>query len=59
MKGMISVSPDSCIFPYIEKPLNSLTWDIWFPLINNNLLLFRLPALCVKFLYNPALPLAS
>ena len=38
MKGMISVSP----------ALISLTSDIWFPLINNNLLLFRLPALCCK-----------
>ena len=31
-KGMISASPDSCIFPYIREVLNSLTWDIWFSL---------------------------
>ena len=37
IKGMISGSPDSCIFPYIEKGLNSLTWDIWFSLINSHL----------------------
>ena len=24
------------------------TWDIWFSLINNNLLVFRLPAFCCK-----------
>ena len=47
VKGMISVNPDSCIFPYMEK-LNSLNWDIWFPLINNNLLMFRPLALCCK-----------
>ena len=31
-----------------RKALNSLTWDIWFSLTNNNLLLLRLPALCCK-----------
>ena len=34
--------------PIHRKALNSLTWDIWFPLINNNLLMFRLPALSCK-----------
>ena len=34
--------------PIHRKSLNPLTWDIWFPLINNNLLIFRLPALCYK-----------
>ena len=31
--------------PLHRKVLNSLTWDIWFSLINNNLLMFRKPAL--------------
>ena len=30
IKGMISMSPDSCIFT--EKMLNSSTWDVWFSL---------------------------
>ena len=34
--------------PIQRKALNSLTWDIWFSLINNNLFMFRLPALCYK-----------
>ena len=28
IKGTVSVSPDSCIFPHIWKVLNYLTWDI-------------------------------
>ena len=28
-----------------RKALNSLTWDIWLSLINNHVLMFRLPAL--------------
>ena len=51
MKLMISVSPDSYISPCIKKALNSLTWDICFCLINNNLLMFRPPALCCKTSY--------
>ena len=35
VKRMISVSPDSYIFPYIEKCIN---WDIWFSLIHSNYL---------------------
>ena len=31
-----------------RKTQNSLTWDIWFSLINNNLFMFGLPALCCK-----------
>ena len=31
--------------PIHRNVLNSLTWDIWFSLINNNFLIFRLPAL--------------
>ena len=29
--------------PYTEKVLNSLTWEVWFPLINSNFLMFRSP----------------
>ena len=36
------------LLPLHRKVLNSLTWDIWFSLINNNLLMLRLPALCCK-----------
>ena len=49
-KGMISVSLDACIFPN-RKVLNSLTWDVWFSLINNNLFKFQLPCLCCKASY--------
>ena len=38
--------------PIHTKALNSLTWEAWFSLINNNVLLFRLSALCCKLLYN-------
>ena len=31
---------------------NSLTWNIWFSLIHNNLSMFRLPVLCYKLLFN-------
>ena len=31
-----------------RKVLNSLSWDTWLPLIDNNLPMFRLPALCCK-----------
>ena len=34
--------------PIYRKVLNSLTWDIWFSLINRNLLMFLLPGLCCK-----------
>ena len=30
IKGMVSVSPNSCIFLYVEKALSSLIRDIWF-----------------------------
>ena len=42
IKEMISMRPGSCIFPYIETLLNSLTWDIWPPLIKSNLSVFQL-----------------
>ena len=51
MKGMISVSTGSCIFPCIEKC--SVPWDIWFSFINNNSLMFQLPARCCKTLSSP------
>ena len=35
-------------FPTHRKGLISLTWDVWFSLIINNLLMFWLPALCCK-----------
>ena len=34
--------------PIQRKAWNSLTWYICFPLINNNLSMFRPPALCCK-----------
>ena len=37
--------------PICRKVLNTLTWDIWFSLINNNLLMFWLPGLCCKSFY--------
>ena len=36
-RGVISVSANSCIFSYIEECL--ITWDVWFSLINSNLLI--------------------
>ena len=36
------------LHPMHRKALNSLTWDIWFSSITNNLLMFRLSALCCK-----------
>ena len=34
--------------PMHRKVLNSLTWDLWFSLINSNILVFWLPGLCCK-----------
>ena len=51
--------PRFLYLPTHRKALNSFTWDIWFSLINNNLLMFRLPALNTKLVYNLRLPLAS
>ena len=45
--------------PIHRKVLNSLTWDIWFSLINNNLLMFRVPALSCKLLYNLTPPCSA
>ena len=49
IKRMISVSTDWHLSMH-RKVLNSLTSDIIFCLINNNLLTSRLPALCCKTL---------
>ena len=42
-----------------RKMLNSLTWNIWFSLINCNLLIFRPPAPCCKLLCNLTPPLPT
>ena len=44
--------------PIHRKYLNSLTWDVWFS-CNNDLLMFRLPALCCNTSVWPDTPLAS
>lgn len=46
-KGMISVSPDLHL-PIHRNDLNSLTWEVWFSLTNNNLLMSWLPSLCFQ-----------
>ena len=48
MKRMISMGLDSLHLSIQRIALNSLTWEVWFSLINNNLLILRLPALCCK-----------
>ena len=45
--------------PIHRKALNSLTWDTWFSLNPNNLLIFRLLTLCYKLLYILTLPPGS
>ena len=45
--------------PMHRKVLNSLTWDIWFSSIYNNLLTFRLPALRCKTPIRPGPYLGS
>ena len=45
--------------PTHKRVLNLITWDIWFSLIDNNILMFRLPALCCKLLHNLIPPLTS
>ena len=46
-------------FPIHRKALNSLTWDTWFSLNPNNLLMFTILALCYKLLYILTLPPGS
>ena len=49
IKGMVSVSPDSCTYlPIHSKVLNSLTWDVWLSLIGSHLLLFHAADLCCR-----------
>ena len=46
--------------PIHRKALNSLTWDVWFSLINSNLLIFQPSGPCCKTSYislPPSLPL--
>ena len=38
--------------PIHRKVLNSLTWDIWFSLVNSNFLMHWLPGLCCKIPIN-------
>ena len=38
------IEPRLLCLPIHRKALNSLTWDVWFSLINNNSWMFRLPA---------------
>ena len=46
--------------PVHRKPLNSLTWDVWFSLFNNNLLTFPITcSLLQKLLYVLVPPLTS
>ena len=56
IKGMTSKSPSSCIFPH-RKVLRSLTWGVWFSLIDRNLPRFWLPGFCCKPPVYPAPPL--
>ena len=60
IKGVISVSPDSCIYSYIKKHyIPSLEMSV-FLLLNNNSLMFWLPGLLLqKLLYLPTPHLAS
>ena len=57
IKEMISVSP-LLHLPIQRKALNFLTWDVWFSLINSNLLMFQRLGLCCKSSYI-SYPLAS
>ena len=45
--------------PIHRKALNSLTWNVWFSLINSNLSMFRLPGLCCKTPMYPGSSLTS
>ena len=50
VKGKVPGSPDSSIFPKNRKVLNLFRQEIWSPLLNSHLLIFRLPAPCCKLL---------
>ena len=51
--------PRLLYLPIHRRVLNSFIWDIWFSLINNNHLIFRLPTPCCKLPYSLAPPLTS
>ena len=48
--------PRCLYFPIHRRALNSFVWDIWFPLISNNLWCSNYLPLCWKLLYNPISP---
>ena len=52
-RALARPSAATCTLAHPLQPpaLNSLAWDIWFSLINNNLLMFRLPGFCCKTPY--------
>ena len=50
--------PDHLHFPIHRRAQDPLMWEIWFSLINSNLLTFRLPAPCCRLLYSLAPPLS-
>ena len=56
LKRLSSSSSRLLHLPLHKKVKNSSTWDICFSLINNNLLMFRLPALCCKTSVYPGSP---
>ena len=56
MKGMISVSPDSS---HTEKTAKFLSLGYLVLFNSQNILMFRLPALCCKLLYNLTPPPSS
>ena len=43
--------PRLLYLPIHRKAVNSLTWDVWFSLISNTLLMFQLPGFCCKDSY--------
>ena len=52
----VFIEPRLLHLPIHRKALNSLTWDVWFSLINSNLLIFRLPGFCCKSYISWILP---
>lgn len=42
VRGVTSGSPDTCIFIH-RAALNSLIWEVWFSLVNSNLVMFWQP----------------
>lgn len=52
-------APRLLYLPILGKALNSLIWDVWFSLINSDLLMFCLSGLCCKTSIYPGSPLTS